>query len=176
MGRVLSYTPEQAQAWVAAYQVIRNLQVVAKQFGFSPMTVRKALLGCGVDTSKIVKDHTGLEVGGRRIIGFYKRCKNGVSFWYYECLKCGKKGTSSVGNLKNRKCALSGREIVIDKKWGPLRRIQTASLDRIDSNLGYIEGNVWWIHKDFQWMKNDFTVAEFVGACKEVVEYQARKS
>src|SRR5436190_1477500 len=53
------------------------------------------------------------------------------------------------------RCALSGMEIRLARS---VRRHQyraetTASIDRIDSSLGYVRGNVQWVHKDVNRMK-----------------------
>ena len=45
---------------------------------------------------------------------------------------------------------------------------QTASLDRIDSNLGYIKGNIQWVHKDINLMKNIFSQGQFIDLCRAV--------
>jgi hypothetical protein len=46
----------------------------------------------------------------------------------------------------------------------------TASIDRIDSNLGYTESNVVWVHKDVNIMKNNFTKEYFLMMCQKVTE------
>jgi hypothetical protein len=46
----------------------------------------------------------------------------------------------------------------------------TASLDRIDSNKGYVEGNVVWVHKDINTMKNVFSKEHFLMLCRKVVD------
>lgn len=43
--------------------------------------------------------------------------------------------------------------------------IPTASLDRIDSNIGYVEGNVQWVHKTINLMKNVYNIEEFKYLC-----------
>lgn len=63
---------------------------------------------------------------------------------------------------QDRKCALSGLELVISTKTN----LGTASLDRIDSTKGYIEGNVQWVHKHINFMKNKFSVDYFIDICK----------
>ncbi len=65
---------------------------------------------------------------------------------------------------QNGICRLSGRYIVLSYDTS----IKTASLDRIDSSLGYIEGNVQWVHVDFNLMKSNYTQSEFIQMCKEV--------
>ena len=51
---------------------------------------------------------------------------------------------------QNKKCAFSGIEIIFTN---PREGKQTASLDRIDSQKGYIKGNVQWVHKQLNRMK-----------------------
>jgi len=46
----------------------------------------------------------------------------------------------------------------------------TASIDRINSNEGYIEGNIVWAHKDVNIMKNVFSNEYFLMLCKKIVE------
>lgn len=62
---------------------------------------------------------------------------------------------------QNRKCALSGVDLEFGKQ-------QTASLDRIDSNLGYTKNNVQWVHKDINKMKNVFPNDYFIEMCRKV--------
>lgn len=78
---------------------------------------------------------------------------------------------------QGRKCALTGLELIFSpdgkakSRDTSLKREQTASLDRIDSNKGYTIDNVQWVHKDINMMKNDWTQDEFVKWCKMVAEY-----
>lgn len=67
---------------------------------------------------------------------------------------------------QDKKCALTGEFLIFpkghsDKSW-------TASLDRIDSEFGYVEGNVQWVHKDINMMKNKFSQLYFIDMCKKV--------
>lgn len=68
---------------------------------------------------------------------------------------------------QNRKCAIS--EINLD-----IRVIKSddllLSLDRIDSNIGYIEGNVQWVHKDINMMKQSYSLDYFKKMCCKVAE------
>lgn len=70
---------------------------------------------------------------------------------------------------QDRKCALTGLEIKFKKSH---RDEVSASLDRIDPNIGYIEGNVQWVHKDINTMKFDFSQEEFINYCKLVCIYK----
>jgi hypothetical protein len=73
---------------------------------------------------------------------------------------------------QDRKCKLSGIPLVfrLTRKKHRSNIVQTASLDRIDSNKPYIEENVQWIHKDVNLMKNHFSEDRFKEICKLVVE------
>ena len=75
---------------------------------------------------------------------------------------------------QDRKCVYTGFELV----FPPTSRIQdrnkqTASLDRIDSSLGYIVGNVQWIHKDLQFMKSDLSEEKFLHLIKSISDYRS---
>lgn len=67
---------------------------------------------------------------------------------------------------QKEKCAFTGLHLKFpehgkDNTW-------TASLDRIDSDKGYIEGNVQWVHKHINKMKNNFKDEYFINMCKLV--------
>ena len=69
---------------------------------------------------------------------------------------------------QNRKCALSGIPIGFDLKN---ESNTTASLDRIDSNRGYIMNNVQWVHKDVNQMKSDRSEHDFLEWIKKIHNY-----
>lgn len=72
---------------------------------------------------------------------------------------------------QDRKCALSGAEICFPKAWGAKSKtLITASLDRIDSNKGYIKGNVQWVHKQINTMKMHMSDQEFINLCRMVTK------
>jgi hypothetical protein len=69
---------------------------------------------------------------------------------------------------QNKKCALSGLDLKFpdkntDKSW-------TASLDRIDSSIGYTKENVQWVHKDINMMKRIYNNQYFIEMCKLVAK------
>lgn len=74
---------------------------------------------------------------------------------------------------QNRKCALSG--IILTFPFMTKDKSYTASLDRIDSRLGYVEGNVQWVHKDINLMKNKFNNNYFISVCKLISENNTDK-
>lgn len=65
---------------------------------------------------------------------------------------------------QERKCALSGLLLTISND----HKINTASIDRIDSAKGYIEDNIQWVHKHINIMKNRFEQEYFIEMCKLV--------
>jgi len=71
---------------------------------------------------------------------------------------------------QNKKCALSGMPIKFADSYKDQRKHNgtTASLDRIDSKLGYELSNLQWVHKDINFMKQSYTQEYFVELCKHV--------
>lgn len=70
------------------------------------------------------------------------------------------------------KCAISG--LIIDFADNSIEEQKgrtTASLDRIDSKIGYQDGNVQWVHKDINLMKQKFKQDYFINLCRTIVEY-----
>ena len=65
------------------------------------------------------------------------------------------------------RCAYTKQRIYFEGKKG---QGGTASLDRIDSQKGYVEGNVQWVHKDINAMKWKLTQRDFVNNCKLVAK------
>ena len=72
---------------------------------------------------------------------------------------------------QDKKCALSGLEINLVKNLTKDRKLNTASLDRIDSSKGYTKDNIQWLHKDINILKNNYTEKEFLFYCRKIVEY-----
>ena len=71
--------------------------------------------------------------------------------------------TQMFDNYKNR-CALTGWPIDISYK------VNTASLDRVDSNLGYVDGNVHWVHCMVNMCKNKYGVSQFIDMCCAIAQ------
>lgn len=68
---------------------------------------------------------------------------------------------------QNKKCALTGIDISFyhHKKK---RIYATASIDRINSKIGYEIDNIWILHKDVNIMKWDFDVNYFIDICRQI--------
>lgn len=68
-------------------------------------------------------------------------------------------------------CAESGLPIYFAKTDRELRAgAQSASLDRIDSNKGYVPGNVQWVHKHVNYIKLDNTRERFLEICTAIAD------
>ena len=63
---------------------------------------------------------------------------------------------------QNRKCAITGDAIPNIKK---------ASLDRIDSHLGYVVGNVQWVSKQANISKHIMSMEELYEFCRKVLNH-----
>ena len=61
-------------------------------------------------------------------------------------------------------CALSGESL------DAMAIQNNASLDRIDSKVGYVEGNVQWVTSTLNMMKQQYTQEEFIEVCKAVAK------
>jgi hypothetical protein len=69
---------------------------------------------------------------------------------------------SEIYEKQNGKCYYTNLPINFDEG--------SASLERIDSNIGYEETNVVWVHKNVNIMKRDLSYEEFYNICKLIVE------
>jgi hypothetical protein len=68
---------------------------------------------------------------------------------------------------QDRKCALSNLPIHLNEKCDE-KKYKTATLDRIDSNNGYIINNVQWLHRDINKMKSNFPEEYLIKMCELV--------
>lgn len=73
---------------------------------------------------------------------------------------------------QNGRCALTGVEI---KFPANCRDSGTASLDRIDSSLGYTKRNVQWVHRVVNFMKQTLSNDALVDWCRLVVAHAELK-
>ncbi len=74
---------------------------------------------------------------------------------------------------QERKCYLTGVELFFSTRSGA--GDGNASLDRIDSNLGYVKSNVAWVEKTVNRIKSDLTLEEFKRICSLITENENRK-
>lgn len=71
---------------------------------------------------------------------------------------------------QNKKCVFTGTELHFPTASG--KYDGNLSLDRIDSNQGYIPGNVQWVYKPINFMKGNMKDDEFISICKMIAEYR----
>lgn len=103
--------------------------------------------------------------------------KNEVSITYFKKVENNAKKRNLEFNIdinylynlflkQNRKCSLTGVNInLVTKSLRTKYELNTASLDRIDSNKGYIKGNVRWVHKNINHLKSDINDDDFIFLC-----------
>jgi hypothetical protein len=79
---------------------------------------------------------------------------------------------------QNGICALSGLPISFSKtsKDHSFHKGTTCSLDRIDSNLGYLKNNVQWVHKNINRMKWDYPEKYFIKLCNLISNYKCNNN
>jgi hypothetical protein len=79
--------------------------------------------------------------------------------------------------LQGKKCALTGLDIKIEKSVSRKKGESniTASIDRINSNEGYVENNIQWVHKDINKMKQDFDENYFLEICELITKNKKTK-
>ena len=75
-----------------------------------------------------------------------------------------------IWNSQNGKCIYSKVDLILPKYNKKSNFIYTASLDRIDSNLGYIKGNVQFISIAMNHMKNKMSDKEVKLLCNILKE------
>jgi hypothetical protein len=64
------------------------------------------------------------------------------------------------------RCSLTGWPI----GWAELGNNHTASIDRIDSNYGYIKGNIQLLHKDVNMAKQQYSQEYFIQMCLAIAD------
>lgn len=76
---------------------------------------------------------------------------------------------------QNKKCNLTGLDIIFSSNIRDERSTHTCSLDRIDSDIGYTENNIQWVHKKINIMKNSMKQDEFIKWCNLVLKWKKIK-
>lgn len=95
----------------------------------------------------------------KKICDYFKECKRGAARRKLDFLVTLQQ-ISNLIEIQYYKCALTNLDIQIGDR--------SASLDRIDSQKGYIIDNIQWVHKTVNCMKNELSQFEFVRFCKLV--------
>ena len=142
---------------------------------------------CGKQTTA---NRTNLLTGHTKSCGCLKQKKGENNKDWKGCGQISGKYWSSVKNKAHRKSRTLQFTITIDEAWQKFesqKRLcaltgiflemscgkRTASLDRIDSNLGYVTDNVQWVHKDINQMKWTLSQDRFIELCECVVRHHS---
>lgn len=72
---------------------------------------------------------------------------------------------------QDRKCMLSGLPLYVSNRHAQGGE-ERASLDRINSDVGYIPGNIQWVHPTINFMKHAMPQERFIELCKAVAKTQ----
>lgn len=177
-------------------EILRKNGIVTKR-GKKPHNIKKKKFGfltvistdgqystCRCDCGTIKKiRNDGLKNGHTKSCGCYNynKLKKGLEdisgTFYFRVMRNAKnrnivfditiKDVLEVWLKQNKKCAYTNLELYIasNKKN---RSNQTASLDRIDSNIGYVKGNIQFVHKKVNMMKGQLSDEEFLFFCREI--------
>ena len=68
--------------------------------------------------------------------------------------------------LQGGKCAFTGEALSLEDAKD--KKASTASIDRVNSSLGYIKGNIQWVHKRINLMKSNMADEDFINMCNKV--------
>ncbi len=74
----------------------------------------------------------------------------------------------NVYQKQNGTCSLSGLPISFFNT--DARKNGTASLDRVDSSLGYTIENIQWVHRDINKIKSNYKQQQFIELCHLVAK------
>jgi hypothetical protein len=74
------------------------------------------------------------------------------------------------------KCSLTGQSLFLPQSSQEYEELErTASLDRIDSLIGYLEGNGQWLHTDINYMKHELPQEKFIEYCRLLVTHNCKE-
>jgi hypothetical protein len=161
------------------YYIKQNLSLksVAHKAGFKRKSIiSKALKKFGITQ----REHTRSQA----VIDRKKRSHHTISGRYFCSLVGGAKRRNLEFSItmedlwdlfvkQNGRCALSGIDIRFNK-IGEKHTTQTASVDRINSEYGYIINNVRWVHKTVNNMKWELSDDEFLDFCQVITKHNRK--
>lgn len=158
---------------------------------------RAAIWKCQCDCGNIKNINSSTLRSGRgKSCGCYKKdLENGllwtghgeIGSWYWNAIKQSARARKheflisveyawDLFLLQKRKCALTGFDLFFAHQAKNRSKDQTASLDRISSDCGYIIGNIQWLHKDVNYMKQDYNNEYFREICNCVYKNSLNQS
>lgn len=106
------------------------------------------------------------------------------SYWYRLCKSANDRGHEFKITIEyawelflaqDGKCSLTGADLTFQKNYSNRFQNQTASLDRIVQDKGYLPGNVRWVHKDINRMRWSHDDQTFLKYCRMVVDHHDKK-
>lgn len=68
-------------------------------------------------------------------------------------------------------CFYTGQSLQLPANFTCLTQDDIASIDRIDSNIGYIPENIQFVSKQINFMKQQYSHKDFVNMCHKVSSY-----
>lgn len=107
----------------------------------------------------------------------YVQKANPFSFYIRNCKRLGNidltvKDLEDIWNNQKGICPYSGINLKLSTNSKRIKNpIEKASIDRIDSNKGYIKDNIQFISYTMNLMKNTMTHEETVEICKIITKY-----
>lgn len=134
-----------------------------KKFGLCDQTIRKSMKLNGIkwkscDYNKPIYKDIGKHIWWSLLNGAKTRNL---------CVSITPKDVWDVYIKQNKKCALSGVPIFFGKTK---KSETTASVDRINSELGYTIDNIQIIHKKINVMKMDLRQEDFINICIQIAD------
>lgn len=160
--------------WLRQKYVVEDvgIRAISKLLHCSPKTVSSILRANGftVNRARIGRKWTGCgDISGTYWTALVNRAR-----------RCGwevritKQDAWNLFQSQNGLCHFTGVPLGFSKSTRDPTE-QTASLDRLNSTLGYVPGNVVWVHKRVNWMKGDALPVDFVSWCRLVVSHHEKE-
>lgn len=129
--------------------------------------ISKKTTSCGCNHFRIGKEHSKWDGCGDMAGSFFGTIRSGAKSRGLVFLIT-KEEIWDLFLKQNRKCALTGLDLKFSTYSGG--NDGNASLDRINSDLGYTIDNIQWVHKDINIMKMDLSNEELIKYCKLILE------
>lgn len=142
------------------------------------------LLGCAIKTTSRLLRENNIAVARPRIGRKWTGCGDmSGTYWTSLVLRAGRCGWAveitkqeawDLFQAQDGKCYFTGVQLNFNRSTRDPTE-QTASLDRLDSSLGYVVGNVAWVHKRINKMKTDYSKEEFLHWCRAVALHSEKE-
>lgn len=155
---------------VANKKVHWNVECLSctKRYHVAADSLRKNTLGCA-DCARVNAPKGNKSIywrGGRHISSiFLSNVKRGARKRNIEC-HVTLEDLDALWEKQNGRCAYTNRELILGHEC-------TASLDRIDSSIGYQTGNIQFLHKDVNVSKWAMSEDDFFGMIREIYEFRS---